>query len=95
MGRKLHETNRVLQEMKVENRENEAISSRYWILRFDDEIRYDEKHSKEHFDQIMEDIRAYERYCKDHKDYENNKAVFAIENIETTYKKCAREHTFL
>ena len=33
-----------------------AYTWRYRILRFDDEIRHGEKHSKEHFDQIIEDI---------------------------------------
>lgn len=65
------------------------------ILRFDDEVRHDDKHTKEHFDQILEDITKYERFCKDNPDFENNKASLAIDNIKKVYKKCTDEGTFL
>lgn len=67
----------------------------YRILRFDDEIRHGEKHSKEHFDQIIEDIDKYEDYCRDHPKFPNNKVVFAIRNIKNVYQKCTDEGTFL
>lgn len=51
--------------------------------------------TKEHFDQILDDITRYERYCADHPEYENNKAVFAIANIKRVYQKCADENIFL
>lgn len=95
LGNKLDAVNKALDEMRAENNENKAMSYRYRILRFDDEIRHGTKHSKEHFDQIIEDVDEYEEYCSKHPDYENNKAVLAIENIKATYKQCAREHTFL
>lgn len=75
--------------------EYEANNNRYKILRFDDEIRHDVLHTKEHFDQILDDITEYERYCVDHPKYKNNKASLAIDNIRHTYAKCGTEHTFL
>ena len=72
-----------------------AYTWRYRILRFDDEIRHGEKHSKEHFDQIIEDIDKYEDYCRDHPEFPNSKVVFAIRNIKNVYKKCTDECTFL
>lgn len=72
-----------------------AYTWRYRILRFDDEIRHGEKHSKEHFDQIIEDIDKYEDYCKDHPEFPNSKAVFAIRNIKNIYQKCIDEGNFL
>lgn len=75
--------------------EYEANNNRYKILRFDDEIRHDVLHTKEHFDQILDDITEYERYCVDHPKYKNNKASLAINNIRHTYAKCGTEHTFL
>lgn len=75
--------------------EHEATTCRYRILRFNDEILHDQKHSKEHFDQILEDITRYEKFCDEHPEYENNKAVLAIENIKRVYKKCSDESTFL
>lgn len=75
--------------------ESEATTCRYRILRFNDEVLHDQHHTKEHFDQILDDITRYERYCADHPEYENNKAVFAIANIKRVYQKCADENIFL
>ena len=72
-----------------------AYTWRYRILRFDDEIRHGEKHSKEHFDQIIEDIDKYEDYCRDHPEFPNSKVVFAIRNIKNVYQKCTDQCTFL
>ena len=65
------------------------------ILRFNDEILHKQRHSKEHFDQIITDISNYEQYCEEHHDFKNNIAKLAIENIETTYTKCLNENSFL
>lgn len=75
--------------------ESEATTCRYRILHFNDEVLHGTKHSKEHFDQILDDITKYERYCDEHPEYENNKAVMAIENIKRVYQKCAGENIFL
>ena len=75
--------------------ENEATTCRYRLLRFNDEILHDLRHSKEHFDQVLEDITRYETYCHEHPEYKNNKAVLAIENIKRVYQKCSDENTFL
>lgn len=95
IGEKIDSVNGSIKDLQRKISESEATTSRYRIIRFDDEIRHEEKHTKEHFDQILEDISAYENYCSSHPDYKNNKAVLAIENIKATYKKCAQEHTFL
>lgn len=85
----------LLEKIRAENGENKATTYRYRILRFDDEIRHGTKHSKEHFDQIIEDVDEYEEYCSGHPEYRNNKAVMAIENIKRVYQNCANEGTFL
>ena len=75
--------------------ENEATTCRYRILRFNDEILHEQKHTKEHFDQILDDVTRYEKFCAEHPEYENNKAVLAIENIKRVYQNCSNENTFL
>lgn len=75
--------------------ENEASVCRYRVLRFNDEIIHKVRHTKEHFDQVLDDITSYEQYCEDHPEYENNKAVLAIANIKRTYEKCTRDGDFL
>ena len=69
--------------------------ARQRILRFNDEILFNKRHSKEHFDEILDDIDVYEEYCAAHEDYENNKAVLAITTIREVYKECLRDHDFL
>jgi len=69
--------------------------ARQRILRFNDEILCGQKHSKEHFDEILDDITVYEHYCNDHEDYENNKAVLAIKTIKRVYDQCMITHDFL
>ena len=70
-------------DLKKSSSEGMAYTWRYRILRFDDEIRHDERNTrKSNFDQIMDDITKYELYCASHPDFPNNKAVFAIKNIK-------------
>lgn len=75
--------------------ESEADVARYRILRFNDEVRYKVRHSEEHFNQLIDDIDKYERYCRSHPEYKNNKALSAIKNIKQVYEKCRRENSFL
>lgn len=92
---KLDELNAAMTTSRKKREEGVALTWRYRILRFDDEIRHGVKHTKEHFDQIMEDVTSYENYCRDHEDFPNNKAVFAIINIKNVYEQCVRENSFL
>ena len=69
--------------------------ARQRILRFNDEILCGQRHSKEHFDEILDDITTYEHYCNAHEEYENDKAVLAIESIREIYKQCMKSHDFL
>jgi len=68
---------------------------RQHILRFNDEILSGQRHSQEHFNEILEDINVYESYCADHPEYKNNRAVLAISTIKDVYQECSREHDFL
>lgn len=72
--------------IEKKNDVNRITTCRYRILRFDDEIRHNDKHSREHFDQVIDDINEYEIYCVQHPDYKNNKAMMAIENIKDVYE---------
>lgn len=75
--------------------ERDAKAARSRILRFGDECLHNVKHSKEHFDQIMRDIKEYESYCDDHPSFENNTAVHTIGLINEIYRDRLREHSFL
>lgn len=75
--------------------EDRATNARIRILRFSDEVRHGVLHSKESFDQVNLDIDTYHRYCEDHPEYKNNRAVMAIANIQRVYAKCLENNGFL
>lgn len=75
--------------------EEKIRDARARILRFNDEVLLNRKHSKEHFEEILQDIDMYEKYCSTHPNYKNNKAVFAIDTIKEVYKKCLKDKDFL
>lgn len=75
--------------------ERAAKDGRVRILRFGDEILHDEKHSKEHFDHILQDITEYEKYCHEHPDFKNDMTVITTARIKATYEQCLKEHSFL
>lgn len=77
------------------NQLNEAKQARSRILRFADECRREEMHSKEFFDSVLEDIDVYEDYCSDHPKFENNKTVASNKIIKDLYDKCIRENKFI
>lgn len=78
-----------------EDKRREAIGQRNRILRFGDELLHDKKHSKEHFDEILRDIKCYENYCSTHKEFENGTTVATTKHIEDTYRKLLESHDFL
>lgn len=71
---------------------NQAILARTHILRFDDELLNDIKHSKEYFSQQLQDIDTYEAYCQLHPDFKNSYATAAIEHIKKTYAQLLEGH---
>ena len=72
-----------------------ADDARRNILSFDDELRRGMDHSEESYNQILEDTNFYSRYCKQHPEYENNKAVNAIRHINDTYQRVKAENKFI
>lgn len=75
--------------------ERNADEHRARILRFNNELLRDIPHTKEEFIDVLADIDFYERYCEDHKDYKNNRAVHAIANISRVYDERLQKHDFM
>lgn len=72
-----------------------ADGHRARILHFNNELLRDIGHTQEEFFEVLTEIDAYEDYCREHKDYPNNRAVLAIENIREVYKERLKKHDFL
>ena len=91
-------TNQILDEVKALRSDfdkEKATTARVRIVRFNDELLRDKRHSKESFDQCLNDIDTYDSFCKEHPDFQNHKTVLSSENIIRTYRKCTEEHSFL
>ena len=72
--------------------QNQAILARTHILRFDDELLNDIKHSKEYFSQTLQDIDVYEAFCMNHPNFKNSYATAAINHIRKTYDELLEKH---
>lgn len=81
--------------VKAETEEARAISCRARILRFGDEVLHGQRHTKDHFDQTLMDIKAYDDYCKMHPDFPNNVTVITSERIKNVYRERLEKNDFL
>lgn len=95
LGLTVNDLQSEVQQIQKEEELERVRQARQRILRFNDEILFDKRHSKEHFDEILSDIDIYEDYCRTHEDYENNKAILAIATIREVYRDCLMTHDFL
>ena len=92
---KLDKIEKRMDRMESEDAEREAKHSRIRILRFGDECSHNVLHSREHFEQVIEDVDAYETYCADHPDFKNNKAAMTIKLIKDTYQRRLKTNDFI
>lgn len=75
--------------------ERNADSYRTRILQFNNELLREIMHTREDFIEILAVIDDYEGYCRDHKEYKNNRSTCAIENIKRVYMERLQKHDFL
>ena len=73
----------------------DILQTRRRIIDFADECRRGTKHSEEHFNNVLQDITEYERYCKTHENFENRQAVSSISFVISVYEKCRDENSFI
>jgi hypothetical protein len=74
--------------------ENNTISCRVRILRFEDELQEERKHSKDSWDQAMSDIDVYEKYCDTHPHFKNNQTAATITHIKRGYNERLEKRDF-
>ena len=72
-----------------------ADEARRNILAFDDELRRKVDHSEESYNQVLADIKFYRHYCREHDEYENDKATSAITHIRETYQEVKNANRFI
>ena len=91
----LAEIKKEIDELKVLRLQDRATDARRRILRASDEVQLGTRHSREWWEQIMEDISEYEKYCLTHANYENNKAKIAIKELTECYEQRRERQDFL
>jgi len=81
----------------IENRmdKENADEARRDILAFDDELRRKVDHSEESYNQVLADIKFYRNYCREHADYENDRATSAIAHILEMYQVVKNANKFI
>lgn len=89
------ETLKAVKDLKTEFEMERAITARRCILNFNGELLEGRRHTKESFDQILSDIDSYERYCRNHPEFQNNKTVLSTEHIKKIYMQCEEKSAFL
>ena len=92
---KLAETNEKLDGHMANDELQKAEDARAAALRFNNELLRNIPHTREEFFEVLQKIDIYEDYCDRHKDYENNRAVHAIANINRVYDERLAKHDFL
>ena len=75
---------RLDEHIRIDNERN-ADAHRVQILWFNRELLQEAPHTQEDFIEALSEIDFYEHYCKNHPEYENNRAVLAIANIKRAY----------
>lgn len=81
-----------LKELKEDTGRQSAVLARTHILRFADELYNNVRHSKEYFDQTLDDIKTYEEYCKQNSDFANGRTEVAAKYIKSEYERLLKEH---
>jgi len=66
--------------------ENETVSKRVRILKFEDELQDGKHHSKDSWDQVMSDITGYDNYCLAHPLFKNDQTAATVNHIRHGYE---------
>lgn len=77
-----------------ESDEKEAKRLRYNIICFSDSCRVHNKHTKNHFENVMRDYDDYMEYCNKH-NFDNHFIEEEHEYIKAVYQECLKENKFL
>ena len=74
---------------KINNKidQRTAVGCRIRILKFMDEIIEGWEHSKDSYNQIMQDITHYHQYCEEHPQFLNHQTDATIERIKKDYEQ--------
>lgn len=79
----------------AEDSRDNADESRMRILQFGDEVKSGFRHSEESWNAALHNIDKYEKYCAEHENYANSKAVGTIAYLKQLYQERLEKNDFL
>ena len=80
-----------VKEVSEQLAEHKAVLARTHILRFADELRTG-THSREYFEQQLQDIDTYDKYCETHPNFANGLTRMASQFIKDEYRRQYLNH---
>ena len=92
---KLDKLTEMIEDNREQRRRDRADDARRRILAASDEVLHCVPHSKEWWDQTLDDVTEYNKYCAQHPEYRNNRAVHAIDNLDKEYSRKLEANNFL
>lgn len=95
IGEKIDKLTEMVKEVSDRVDSTSATNARTRVLRFDDELINGVHHSREYFQQTLEEIDTYEAYCQKHPEFKNNACVLAIEHIRRVYSHLQDSNGFI
>ena len=72
-----------------------AVQKRVQILNFADDLRHGIPRSKDAYNQALDDITEYNRYCKEHPRFKNHLTAAAEEYIKNSYDEHYMKNDFI
>ena len=95
LSRKIDALEKKLDGLEQKEDRRDAVNKRVRILRFEDELQSDARHSKDSFDQVLSDITDYDQYCTAHPKFRNNQTSATVEHIKKVYSERLERRDFL
>lgn len=83
-----------LNALQEATQEREAINARRNIVDFGDSLFKDHYRSQDAFEQALDDIDFYEKYCLKHPEFKNNQTAITVNVIKEVYRDCLKRHEF-
>lgn len=80
-----------VQDIRHDQRERDAVLARTHILRFNDELYNGLHHTREYFDQTIDDIKIYEKFCEENPEFVNGRTEQAARFIRDAYERLYKE----
>ena len=81
--------------LEAKEEKRDAVNKRVRILRFEDELQEERRHSKDSFDQVMGDITDYNTYCSAHPEFKNEQTESTVNHIKKVYAERLEKRDFL